>query len=223
MNEIEASRIPLLTLSHYLQHPRAYSPWDSYKKAIEQVTSSEREARKEFQDLLNCSRASALDPLNEAEDLRSSVNSLKVMLSRSKKPSATTVSGFVRSMRDKLEYYEALGRALEASARNRKLLLEFQPALEKLRKLSLLGIECLEYVEVVTKDAETFANPPSALGQELARAAKIARDDKTQILGQVDFGWRPMEGGKTMESLDDMGLPKFYSESPIWESTSSLL
>ncbi|MDA4130072.1 MAG: hypothetical protein OK457_04835, partial [Thaumarchaeota archaeon] len=172
------------------------------------------------QDMMNCSKASALEPLAEAEDLRSSINSLKVMLSRGKKPSATSVAGFTRSLREKLDYYEALGRVLEAGTKNRKLLLEFQPAIEKLRKLSLLGVKCIEYLEGIAKDAELFANPPKALLDEVNATAKMVKEDSTQVLGQLDFGWRPGEKegeGKRTEYMDDMGLPKFYSESPIME------
>jgi len=198
MNECEASKISLLTLREMLDSPSEYSPQQSMGRAIGRFFS-ESCVEEEMQILLEVAKATPFDPL-EAENVRTLV--------RQAISSYRSIEGREKSfseLRVQLDVYSRLKQDLRAKLRNKKLFFELEPVLAKLRSLVALGEKSLELAELLLEKSKRDSSIIK-LSEELNKEADDVKKDKTQVLGQINFG---------ALSSSDMGIPLFKSESPI--------
>jgi hyaluronoglucosaminidase len=201
MNEPEASKIPLLTLSSYLNSPSRYLPDASFQRAIENLFSGE-ERYNELKLLVESSRASPLD-LREAEQLRELVREL---MTSSRGPDDLKWASTSTVLESRLKAYAGLREMLLGSVRNRRFLSEFEPVIGKVQKLATLGLSCLKLAQRV-RESPRHENEVARLKEEARRKMEQVRKDRTQALGEVVFD----------DSLSEIGLPRAQKESPIAE------
>jgi hyaluronoglucosaminidase len=201
MNESEASKIPLLTLSDYLDHPFTYSPKRSFERAFRNLFSGET-CCAELKLLAECSRASPLLP-REAEELRELVRELIESFGR---PDDSSWAGSSAALESRLKAYAALKGRLFLSLHNRKFLSESEPVVGKVQKLASLGLSCLELAERA-RERPRNQNEVNRLKQKVRTEMEHVRKDRTQALGEIVFE----------ESLSEMGLPRVHTESPVNE------
>jgi hyaluronoglucosaminidase len=215
MNECEASKISLLTLRDMLESPFQYSPTDSLKKALQSLSGSSG-ARKEIDLLIEAASASPLDP-NEARELNG-------LIDRGFSVYGKDVDEWRKieaALRSLFHEYFALEGSLQTKLRNRKLFSELEPILVKLQKLAALGERSLDFVDKVSSPGELDTSSIEKMKRELDQEATEVRKDKTQVLGQMDFGTLDVtpEEGAWVPELDevstDLGLPHFKSESRV--------
>jgi hyaluronoglucosaminidase len=207
MNEPEASKIPLLTLSEYIHDPVRYSPEASFESAARQAFSAEK-CHDGISLLLDCSRANPLDP-TEAEGLRDLVRQLT---------EATTRSGWVGAAKDlrlRFQAYVELKERLSACTGNNKLLAELDPVLDKIHGLALLGVGSLDLAERVR-----FERPSErevrALRAQIRKQMHEVRRTGCQVLGEISFELgTAVEKSPDKDSVSDLGLPMVERESPI--------
>jgi hyaluronoglucosaminidase len=185
MEQAEASKVPLLTLSDLVRNPK-YSADRSFEKAI-RTRYSEDNAFREIRELIRASKASPLDP-TEAEDLRELLSKVMHRDGRSRK-----------ELRKKLEFYldlpEKLGKTSE-----KKFLKEVGPLLEKIMKLSRLGLYCIDSLEHSKSSSETK--------RKMQKAIEAVRQDPIQVLGEMRFAPENEKGY-------GLGLPRLSKESPV--------
>jgi hyaluronoglucosaminidase len=214
MNECEASKISLLTLKDMIHEPDAYSPARALDNALRILFSGDE--INAARSLIEVSKASALDP-QEAESLRKLVSELI----------ASETSGgkwqeIASELRRLLTEYANLRERFQTGLRNRKVLLEIEPILLKLKSLASFGLDCLDYVEKVKNSEKEHDDASSKLEskKKLEREMLELGKDKTQVLGQIYFGVKiqsdeGIEENANESSYTDLGLPYLKMESPV--------
>jgi len=198
MIEPEASKIPLLTLADYLQDPSGYSPERSHERAVMRFLSDEKNLES-IRLMIGSSMANPLDP-NEVADLAEEVRRL------AKAKNGPAREKMLEDLGTELETYLGLRRVLSASMKNRKLLSEFRPVLEKIHELAKLGLSCLDLERRSRTDIFSTEEARRSRAKIRAELKKVHRN-RTQALGEVAFG----------KDLSDLGLPVVERESPIIE------
>ncbi len=195
MNQAEASKIPLLTLSDMIKYPRSYSPDRSFEKAMRKLYGKDRA----FQEIKLVARASKASPLDtgEADDIRAIVSGIIAKGSNKSK----------KVLKAKLESYADVQTKLENKIQNRNLLTEIRPLLVKLTKLGALGMLCLEYIDLGSNGREKIRND---LTSKIRKAANAVGADGTQVLGEIRFE-------RKSDPDNDMGLPHTRAESPVMQ------
>jgi hyaluronoglucosaminidase len=215
MNECEASKIPLLTLSDFLRNPAGYVPGESYRNSLRRLLGKEKRYI-ELQAVIDGSKGNPLDP-SEAEELRELIRRT-IMAFDGNEPSRRKLSSLLRAHFTK---YAELGDRLVNQVQNRKLLSELEPVIAKLEKLARLGLICIELAVVNSDAKKEYESGYQKLRKKANRAAKEVRKYRTQVLGEIDFGLRRnKEAGPSTEVIDalsGLGLPLVYYESPIIE------
>jgi len=211
MNEPEASKIPLLTLSDFLDEPAKYSPDEAFHRAIRKLLT--RGANCDGIELLvECSRANPLDP-HEAEDLAKLVKGVTESGDESALASSSTV------LAAKLKSYLGLRRRLSGSVRNQRLLSDLKPVLAKVEELATLGLSCLDLAETVKEDS--FVNGKvRRLKEKVRKEMGLVQEDKVQALGEVAFELETSQDGTGQAGADQLwgtGLPQIQKESPVAE------
>ena len=210
MNESEASKVPLLTLSNYLDEPANYSPDKAFRRAIKKLFPKEAN-RDAIEVLVECARANPLDQC-EVKDLAKLVKGVIESTDDSTLASSSAV------LAAKLRSYLGLRKRLSDSVRNQRLISDFKPVLAKVEKLATLGLGCLELVEK-TREGSPL-NEVSGLRQKAQEEMVIVREDKVQALGEVAFELETSQDGTGQAGVDPlwgMGLPQIQKESPVVE------
>jgi len=220
MNESESSRVSLLTLADYLADPQKYSPEKSFERSIERLHSRER-SYEAISAIICASKAGVLDP-REVEKLRLTVKNLISSLEKK-----SEWEDEAESLQVQLTVYSKLIDSLHSGTANKKFLREIEPLVQKLKKLARLGIDCVDFL--FDFDMNGFNE---VLWSKVQNDVDEVSRDKTQILGQVDFG-RMLDERKERDMLEQgitetelefieehlsrMGLPKEQYDSPVWE------
>jgi len=210
MNESEASKVPLLTLSNYLDDPAKYSPDKAFRRAIKSLFPRETN-RDEIELLVECSRANPLDP-NEVEDLAKPVKGVIESTDES------ALAGSSAVMAAKLRSYLVLRKRLSGSERNQRFISDFKPVLAKVEKLATLGLGCLELAEKTKKGSRL--DEIRGLKEKVREEMALVREDKVQALGEVAFELETngdVTGKADVNRLWGMGLPQIQKESPVVE------
>jgi hyaluronoglucosaminidase len=224
MNESESSRIPLSTLADYLSDPVEYSPDSSFAEAVQTLCGNE-DSRRELRLLIYSSKANVFDQ-HESEDLRSRVRELIALFVGQ---DAMFRDRAVR-LKEEFKLYDSMGESISAGTRNKKLQTELEPLVAKLVKLAKLGISSVEALVVLERGDDIS----DELSNRMRDQAREALEDKTQVLGEVNFGWIPRneEGGVDQsftikvetdsrnqddDAVDDLGLPRVYRDAPVVE------
>ena len=210
MNESEASKVPLLTLSNYLNNPTKYSPDRAFRRAIKRLLPREAN-RDEIELLVECSRANPLDPC-EVKDLAKLVKGVIESGDESALASSSAV------LAAKLRSYLVLRKRLSGSVRNQKFISDLKPVLAKVERLATLGLSCLELAEKTRKGIRM--NEVRVLKHKVREEMSIVREDKVQALGEVAFELETngdVTGKADVNRLWGMGLPQIQKESPVVE------
>lgn len=201
MNEPEASKIPLLTLHDYLESPSTYSPQESFSRATRKLFSGNG-PYDDVELLADCSRASPLNQ-REAEGLRNEVNRFIGSFERQRGKEAWPVcTDFAAKLRALLSLEEDLLKR----GRNRKLLSEFEPVVEKVKKLAELGLVCLELAQTMREGNQDRAKINHLRSVARREMAKVEAN-KVQALGEVVFE----------TSTSEVSLPCVRKVSPLLE------
>ena len=210
MNESEASKIPLLTLSEYLDEPSKYSPEMAFRRAIRKLFPGGAN-HDEVELLVECSRANPLDP-SEAEDLANLVKGVTESDDDSTFASSSTV------LAAKLRSYLWLRKSFSGRKGNQRFLSDFKPVLAKVEKLATLGLSCLDLAKTMKKGSRL--NEVRRLKEKVHSEVALVREDKVQALGEVAFGLETSQDGTGKTGVDPlwgMGLPQIQKESPVVE------
>jgi len=168
MNESEASKIPLITLSEYLKDPQNYNPEKAWKKAIKRITNKANRAFIEFAE------HSRMSPLNfvESKELIEDINKV----CREGNAALININRIERLMY-RLSY---LPKDIEKSLKNKnsKLLKEIKPWFPKLIFLSRLGLKAIQLLK--TPDI----NSCKPIVNEILFLIKKIKKDKHQLMGE---------------------------------------
>jgi len=198
MNQPEASKIPLLTLSDYLRDPFGYSPQKSLARAARRVFSGTQHRVGEL--LLDCTRAGPFDR-NEAAELRLVALELMGIFEDPRggerwKDASSTFESRLGALLD-------LERELRVG-KNEDLLSELEPVVTKVKELARLGIVCLRLVRAL-RDGQRI--PARRLRIDAIRMARSVKANPVQALGEVVFN----------DAAVEIGLPPTQMESPLLE------
>ena len=137
-----------------------------------------RDPTKSISAIIAASKASVLDT-REVEELRLTAENLISSLEKK-----SDWKDEAESLQVQLTMYSNLIDALYAGTSNKKFLREIEPLARKLKKLVRLGIDSVDYLfKLETKGFN------EALWSRVETDADEVSKDRTQILGQVDFGW----------------------------------
>jgi len=168
MNEVEASKIPLITLSEYLKDPQNYNPEKAWRKAIKRITNKSNRVFIEFAE------HSKMSPLNfvESKKLMEDINNV----CREGDAALININRIERLMY-RLSY---LPKDIEKSLKNKnsKLLKEIKPWFPKLIFLSRLGLKTIQLLK--TSDI----NSCKSIVKEISFLMKKVKKDKHQLMGE---------------------------------------
>jgi len=208
MNEPEASKIPLLTLSDYLDDPFGYSPEQSFERVVGRFLSNEK-SRQEIRLMIECSKA---NPLDSGE-----VQGLADLVRRwSAGEDGSAGKELSKELESRLEVYFGLRRKL-TNVENRKFLSEFEPVLDKVHVLAGLGLSCLRLAQQ-RRSGSLSKKEARMLETRIRKEMKQVRVNRTQALGEVAFVLRRRAHGEADKcSASELGLPLAERESPVIE------
>ena len=192
MNEAEASKIPLLTISDYLYDPENYDPERSWKQALRKVAGEK--AYKYLRAFAEQSQSSFLWEV-ESPELLKLVQSFWQNWEKERWEEAT--KALTRKFKELADLKDNLFSTLE----NRQLLEELLPYLKKLSLLGKMGIRCTDLLRIHRKTKTAVqAKKIEKILTEIKDIRKKAEENKYQICGTLiqDF---------TSKALQTVGSP----------------
>ena len=198
MNQAEASKIPLLTLSDYLRDPVGYSPQKSLAHAVRRVFPGTHHRVGEL--LLDCTRAGPFDQCESVELRRVALELME---------SFEDPRGGERWKAASLIFESKLRALLDLKGelpmgKNEGLLSELEPFTTKVKELAELGIVCLKLARALRDGQRGLVRQ---LRIEARRMARSVKTNRVQALGEVFFD----------DSAIEIGLPGTRMESPLLE------
>ena len=214
MNEPEASKIPLLTLSDYLDNPSGYSPERSFERAVGRYFSNEK-SRQEIRLMIECSRSSPLES-DEVQGLADLVRRWTAS------EDGSVEKELSMELESSLKVYFGLGRKL-TNVENRKFLSEFEPVLDKVHVLAGLGLSCLRLAQL-RRSGSLSKKKARMLETRIRKEMKQVRANRTQALGEVAFVLHKRAHEEADKcSISELGLPLVERESPVIELYSRVM